>query len=431
MIRTLALLAAAAVSASLAASPAAAQNVAIVHARAYTMTSAQPVEDATIVIAGTRIVSVAAGGAAPAGARVVDAGGRTVTPGLMNAATQIGLTEVSSASDTTDQSIASGDLGAAFDVQYALNPNSTLIDLARADGVTRALSYPGSSASAPFSGVAVLLHLEPGPDILDRPNAAMFAVAGGSTESAGGSRAAQWQLLRNALDEARAFRTRPPSLAPRDQLLNRLDALALAPVLAGTMPLALMTDRESDIRQAIALARDYALKVIIIGGAEAWRAADALAAAKIPVILDPESNLPTSFDEIGARLDNAALLHRAGVLIGFSTAGGRIHLNYNAGAMLREGAGIAVANGLPYFEALKAISLNPARIWGIGDRYGTLAPGAEADVVIWDGDPLEPSSAPSMLFVGGRQASLETRQTALQRRYAPERMNDPLPPGYR
>lgn len=413
-----------------AASPARAETVAIVNAKAYTLTSPVPLEDATIVVTDGRIVSVTPGGAPPAGARVVDGGGRMVTPGLMNAAAQLGLSEVASASDTDDQSISSGSLGAAFDVQYALNPNSALVDLARADGVTRALSYPGGSASAPFSGLAALIQLVPGPDLLDKAGAAMFATAGGSNEQAGGSRAAQWQLLRNALDEAKAFRSRAPSLAPRDQQLNRADVAALLPVLAGTMPLALVTNRESDIRQAIDLARDYRLRVVIVGGAEAWRAASALAAANIPVILDPENNLPSSFDELGARLDNAALLYRAGVTVGFSTGGGRIHLNYNAGMMLREGAGIAVANGLPYVEALKAITLNPARIWGIADRHGTIAPGMEADLVIWDGDPLEPSSAPTSVFVGGREVALETRQTMLQRRYAPG-LSDPLPPGYR
>jgi imidazolonepropionase-like amidohydrolase len=408
-----------------------AETIAIVNAKAYTLTSAQPVENATIVMTNGRIVSVSAGGRPPAGARTVDAGGRIVTPGLMNSAAQLGLVEVSSASSTMEQSVTTGPLGASFDVQYALNANSTLIELARADGVTRALSYPGGSASAPFSGAAALIHLVSRPDILEKPKAAMFAAVGGSSDQAGGSRAAQWQLLRNALDEAKAFRARPQSLAPRDQLLNRLDAIALAPVVAGTMPLALMTDRESDIRQAIRLGRDYGIRVIIVGGAEAWRAASELAAAKVPVILDPESNMPNSFDELGARLDNAALLHRAGVMVGFSTGGGRIHLNYNAGMMLREGAGIAVANGLPYVEALKAISLNGARIWGVADRYGTISPGAEADVVVWDGDPLEPWSAPAALFISGRQVSLETRQTALQKRYAPGRSNDAMPPGYR
>lgn len=418
--------------AAFAAAPAAAETVAIVHARAHSIAAPVPVDDATILITDGRIVSLTAGGAVPPGARVIDAGNRPVTPALMSAATQIGLIEVAAASDTMDQSVGSGPLGAAFDVQYALNANSVLVQQARADGLVRAMSFPGGAATKPFAGQGALIRLVPGPSILDRPKAAMFVViGGGSSAGAGGSRAAQWVLLRNALDEAKTYAAAPKGSAPRDQLLNRLDIQALAPVLTRAMPLAIATNRESDIRQAIRLAADYRIRVVIVGGAEAWRVAPELAAAAIPVVIDPESNLPYSFDELGARLDNPALLRKAGVTIAFSVAGGGLHLSYNAGLALREGAGIAVANGLPYAEALKAITLNPAAIWGIGDRFGTLTAGADADIVIWDGDPLEPSSAPAVLLVQGREVSLTTRQTELRDRYAPARAEDALPPGYR
>ena len=411
--------------------PAQAETIAIVHARAHSIAVPTPIDNATIVMTDGKIMSVIAGGAVPAGARVVDAANRPVTPGLMSAATQLGLIEVASADGTMDQSVATGALGAAFDVQYALNANSVLVPQARADGLVRAMSFPGGAATAPFAGQGALIRLIPGPSILDRPRAAMFVtIGGGSSAKAGGSRAAQWSLLRNALDEAKVYAAAPRPNAPRDQLLNRLDIQALAPVLARTMPLAITTNRESDIRQAIRLASDYRIRVVIVGGAEAWRVAPELAAAGIAVVIDPEANLPTSFDELGARLDNAALLRKAGVTIAFSVAGGGLHLSYNVGLALREGAGIAVANGLPYADALKAITLNPARIWGMDD-FGTLTAGADADVVIWDGDPLEPSSAPAMLFVQGKAVSLTTRQTELRDRYAPAHAEDALPAGYR
>ena len=145
--------------------------------------------------------------------------------------------------------------------------------------------------------------------------------------------------------------------------------------------------------------------------------------------LDPQADLPQTFDAIGARLDNAALLARAGVTIAFSVSGNGIYLSYDAGIDMREGAGIAVANGLPYADALSAITKGPAAIWGI-DHGGTLAPGADADLVIWDGDPLEPASAPLAVFIDGVEASLATRQTALRDRYAPGRQ-DAMPPAYR
>ena len=408
---------------------ASAQSVAIIHARAMPVSSA-PVDDATILLTDGHVLSVTAHGAPPPGVRVIDAGGHIVTPGLVGAASQLGLTEVLAAADTTDQSVSSGPLGPAFDVHYALNPNSALLPVARADGLTRAMIFPGTAATAPFSGMGALIRLVPAGDILDRPRAAMFAAVGnGSQSRAGGSRAAQWTLLRNALDEGRRYSALPRSSGPRDQLLNRPDVEALAPVIAGTMKLAIQADRESDIRQAIRLAVEEKIHVVIMGGAEAWRAAPELAAVHIPVILDPQADLPQTFDAIGARLDNAALLAKAGVTIAFSVSGNGLYLSYDAGTGMREGAGIAVANGLPYADALAAITRGPATIWGV-DHAGTLAPGAEADLVIWDGDPLEPSSAPLTVFINGIEAPLTTRQTALRDRYAPGR-RDVMPPAYR
>jgi imidazolonepropionase-like amidohydrolase len=391
-----------------------ARPLAIVHATAVTMTASRPVANATIVVDGGRIASVQANGVAPAGAEIIDARGRTVTPGLVNGSTQLGLVEVSSATETRDTVATGGALGASFDVSYALNGNSALVALARADGLTRALSYPGASEVPPFAGLAALIRLRPGVDILDRPRAAMFVViGGGSWERSAGSRAAQWQLLREALKEARTVR--PLVATGRRLLLNPRDAAALRPVLAGAIPLAIVTHRESDIRQAISLANDFHIRVVIVGGAEAWRAADALALAHIPVILDPQLNLPGNFDQLGARQDNAAILARAKVRIAFGLAGGALGFNYNAGLALREGAGLAVANGLPYDEALRALTVNPLSIWG--GAGGTLAPGSDADLVIWDGDPLEPGTLADVVIIEGRQVSTENRQTDLMRRY--------------
>ncbi|HKZ72744.1 MAG TPA: amidohydrolase family protein, partial [Steroidobacteraceae bacterium] len=408
-----------------------AETTAVVAAKAYTLTSPGAIENATIVIRDGRIVSVVAGGVPPAGARVVDAQGRIVTPGLMSAGTQLGLIEVDSTA--ADATVSSGALGAAFDVQYALDPNSTSLALARADGLTRAVTFPSQSADAPFNGIGAVLRLEEGPKILDVPRAGMFATTGGmSAASAGGSRGAQWLLLRNALDEAKRCAAAPAqcrNAGQGEQLVNRLNREALGAVVQGTMPLAITAARESDIRQAIRLAGDYGIRVFVYGGAEAWRAAADLAARRIPVVLDPFANTPATFDEIGARADNAAILHRAGVTIAFAVPG--ISMTHNAGSIVREAAGLAVANGLPWDEALRALTVNPARIWGVDQRYGSLAPGKEADLVIWDGDPLEPSSAPVVVLVAGREVPLTSRQTELRDRYSPRRATDPLPPPFR
>ncbi|GIL39086.1 amidohydrolase family protein [Roseiterribacter gracilis] len=405
----------------LAAAPALAQTkpVAIVGATAWPLTDgADKIENATIVLRDGRIESVQANGPVPADAERIDARAKVVTPSLISAATQLGLVEVLGAQETVDRAVRNSPLGAAFDVQYALNPNSVLLRHVRADGVTRALSFPDGSGNPPFAGQAALLKLGDGPDLLDRAKVAMFVQAGGSfAKEVGGSRSAQWILLRNALDEAKRFRDIGKSGATRDQLLNHLEAEALQPVLDGKMPLAIVAQRESDIRQAVQLGQDYALRVVVIGGAEAWRAASLLAARNVPVILDPTFNLPLHFDEIGARIDSAALLHKAGVRIAFYVPGNTLMLSYNAGTAIRDAAGMAVANGLAYVEALCAITRNPAAIWGQAERYGTLAPGREADLVVWDGDPLEPTTNAVRVFVQGKDVSLATRQDALRDRY--------------
>jgi imidazolonepropionase-like amidohydrolase len=400
----------------LAGQPALSETVAITHAKAWTMTATEPVENATIVITDGKITSVTPGGAAPPAARLIDAKGRPVTPGLISAASHLGLLEVSNATETVDSGVKSGSLGAAFDVQYAINANSTLIQLARADGVSRAITYPVHSGVAPISGTGALLRLLDSSDLLERSDIGVFAVVGGrSSSDAGGSRAAQWKLLRNALDAAKTGLAAKASPATRTP-----EFLALEPVLAGKVPLGLSVDRESDIRQAIALASDYRLKVVIIGGVEAWMAADALAAARIPVILDPEVNLPGTFDELGARLDNASLLHKAGVTIATVVVENGIQQSYNAGLSMREGAGLAVANGLPYIDGLKSITSTPAQIWGMADRCGTLASGRDADLVIWDGDPLEPATLAVTVLIAGKEMSLVTHQTELRDRYLPK-----------
>ncbi len=425
--RRLALALALAVLVGLAAPAATAQSLVVTGAKAFTGEAV--VENATIVIRDGRIAAVAAGASAPAGLKVIDAHGRWVSVGLMNAGTQIGLVEVASLPETRDPAVKNGPLGAAFDVQYAINANSALLPQARVDGLTRAGDYPSGSATPPFLGQGAALRLSEGPDLLDRPDAIMFVEIGGMAAArTGGSRAAAWSLLRDALDEARRYREASRAPGPHDPRTNRPDLEALQPVIAGRTPLAVTASRESDLRQAVRLADDYGLRVVVFGGAEAWRLADLLAARGIPVVLDPFEDLPADYDSLGARPDNAARLRSAGVTIAFWVPG--VPFSYNPGSALREGAGTAVANGLPWAAAMRAITVEPARIWGVSDHYGMMAPGQDADLVIWDGDPLEPASAPVLVLVQGREVSRATRQTALRDRYTPRRDRHGWPAAY-
>lgn len=407
-----------------------ADSIAITGAKAYLQPGEPAIEDATILVVKGKIMAAGTGLAVPPGMRSVDAKGRIVTPGLMNSASQLGLVETETA-DTTDSGVVTGPFGASFDVQYGLNPNSTLIPVARADGLTRAMVIPVSSATPPFNGLGAVLRLSEGAEILDLPQAAVVAEVGGmAAPKSGGSRSAQWMSIRSALDAARRSSASKGSAdTDKSALLSASNVSALLPVLHRKIPLVIIAYRESDLRQAVALADDYGIRIVIIGADEGWRVADLLASHKIPVVLDPYASTPATYDQIGARLDNAALLDRAGVIISFKAA--FVHVSHNAGIAIREGAGVAVANGLPWSHALKALTTNPAETWGIAGHYGTLQLGKDADLVMWDGDPLEPSSAPAMVLVRGKQVSLETRQTDLEKRYRPNRAGDAVPPGYR
>mgnify|MGYP000391775406 CR=1 FL=1 len=181
------------------------------------------------------------------------------------------------------------------------------------------------------------------------------------------------------------------------------------------MPLIVVVHRAADIRQLLTLARENRLRVILSGAEEAWRVADEIAAAKVPVLLNPTSNIPSNFDMLGASLQNAAILRAAGVdiAIGGNDGGHRVReMRYNAG--------LAVSRGLPYAAGIEALTLAPARIFGVAGELGSIAPGKWADIVIWDGDPLEPLTQPTAIFVAGREQPLESRATELARRYAPQ-----------
>jgi imidazolonepropionase-like amidohydrolase len=411
---------------------AAADPIAIVGATLWTGTADQPVMDATIVIADARIVAIGTGLTPPAGARVIHAQGQVVTAPLDAAATQIGLVEVASASDTDDRAVQSGPLGAAFDVSLGVDANDLPMAAARAAGVARALVFPSPAATGIFAGQAARLDLAGRPDSVARARVALFVTAGGSAaHAAGGSRAAMWSYLRNALTEARQRGSNPGIDRPRDQLLSHVELEALLPVLAKRVPLAVVAEREADIRQAVAVGQDFNINIVIVGGAEAWRAAALLASRHVAVVLDPLDELPVSYDSIGARRDNAKRLAAAGVSIAFMVSGQGIYLSYDVGPALREGAGIAVANGLPYAQALRVITQSASQIWGDSRRTGILASGGPADLVVWDGDPLEPSTAPVAVFLNGSEVSPTTHQTLLRDRYRPpsgERQATPQSP---
>jgi imidazolonepropionase-like amidohydrolase len=399
--------------------------VAITGAKVYTLGRAGTLDDATVVLENGRIRAVGKGIAIPAGARTIDARGKVVTPGLFDSFTQIGLVEVNAVPGTRDGSEQSDHITAAFDVADALNPRSVLLPVNRIEGLTRAVVAPTPGKSL-IAGRGAVIHLGVGPDLLVRSPVAMFAVLGEEgARLAGGSRAGAILLLRQALDDALDYAAHKAAwerAERRPYALSHLDLEALVPVARGELPLVVTVDRASDIEAALRLAKERRLKLILASADEAWRVADQIAAAKVPVLLNPLDDLPTSFEKLGATLENAARLHRAGVTFAFMS--GDSHNARN----LRQGAGNAVAYGLPWDEALKAMTVNPARIWHLDDRLGSLEPGKEADLVIWDGDPLEVTTGAVQVFIRGVEIPMKSRQTELRDRY--KNLGGPLPPAY-
>ena len=396
-----------------------AQTIAITGGTVYPV-SGPRIESGTVVIRNGVITAVGANVAVPAGATVIDATGKWVTPGLFNAATQLGLTEIGAVQATNDGSLSGNEVAASFNVASALNPASQLIPVTRAAGITTALTIPTGGLIA---GQAVVIDLAgaTATDMLTGPRAAMI-VNLGARGAGGGSRAGILARLRQVLDDARQYQLRrgeynqarmQPLAAPA------ADLAALQPVLAGTLPVIMIAENHTDITAALKLAADYRLRLIIGGGAEAWMVADRLAAANVPVILAPLTNIP-SYEQLGARYGNAARLAAAGVRVAFTVSSDESHNARN----LKQEAGNAVSYGMPWDQALRAATLTPAEIFGLGARYGSLQAGRVANVVVWSGDPFELSSAAEHVFIRGQEVGLANRQAELLERYKT------LPPKY-
>jgi len=401
----------------------------ITHARVYTVGPQGTLPDADVLIVGGKIAGVGANLSA-AGAKVIDAHGKPVTPGLMVSWTQLGVLEIDLVSEGNDTTPNTAFEGAAFDVGDAVNPSSTLLPVARIRGITRSLTTPGDCGDV-FCGTSAVIDLGLGPDLVDKREAGVVAVlepTGGQGQK--NSRPDIWAKFRETLDDAREYWAqrggyRRPG-GSRDQRSNRIDLEALGPVIQGREPLLVHVERAQTIRQIVAYAQANHIKLVILGGAEAWRVADVLAQAQVPVVIDSNRNLPANFGEIGSTLKNAALLDKAGVKFAFQPQYGAAS---HYARTITQIAGNAVANGLNWDHALAAITKNPAEIFGV-DNYGTLEPGKDGDVVVWDGDPLEVTSAPTAVFIKGRQMPMVSRQTELRDRYRDlARKNPPL--GYR
>jgi hypothetical protein len=403
-------IAAALLAAGAALSPAPAQEILIRDAKVYTLSDG--VRDKTdVLLRDGKIALVGPGLKAAAAATVVEAHGQPLTPGIFGGLSQIGVDEIGGEPSTVDSGLAfKGADGAQqwrpeFDITRAFDPQSTLVPVARIEGITWTELAPGAVDNI-MGGQGAAVTLDGRQDAVLPGSRALFVSLGGAGKSlAGGSRAGTYMLFEQAIAEAR-------SKEPLGEktLLHPAGREVLSRYLSGGR-VVIEAERASDILEIIALTRKQGMKPVIYGGGEAWRVAKELADAHVPVILNPLQDLPYDFDRLASRLDNAALLQRAGVLIAFSPADG------HDARTIRQLAGNAVAHGLPWEAALAAITRNPAEIFGLGETHGRIALGRSADLVLWDGDPLEVTTIAAQVWINGRAVAMRSRQTELRDRY--------------
>ena len=339
--------------------------------------------------------------------RVEDLNGKLVTPGFIAPYSQLGIVEIGLVPETRDD--RSTVYSSGLSIVSAFNPHSTLIPYNLRGGITTALSVPSSSGL--YSGLASAFSLSSSlEESLISQDIALFS----NISSGEDSRAAKILLLEDSLDVAsRVLETdswNNERGLPSSSEYSSRDIIALKRVLSREIPLIVRADRASDILFLINFSIEKNIRLIISGGSEAWMVAKQLAKTKIPVILEPINNLPSSFNQLGARLDNASILNKAGVKI--LIASHETHNSY----LSRQAAGIAVSYGLPWDVALKSITSNVAEVFGL-KKIGMVKIGYTADLIIWGKDPLEVSAFAQQIYISGKLMSNESRSTRLRDRY--------------
>ena len=361
------------------------------------------------------------------GDKVIDATGKILTPGIISTDSEIGIVEIGALSVTRDDSSDLYQIG--FSIYDAFNPNSVLIPWNRSNGITSTITLP-QNTNSPIGGLGSFFVLDSDLKITGIKDNVMIGRVGGS---GGESRAETFSIMEDLLEFASSIDSKDmdsyedisdlidDSPIAETMELHPRDLKALFRLINDDLPLIMKANRASDILKLIEIKEKYDLNLIIMGAQEAGLVAEKIAQNEIPLIINPINNIPGSFDELAANIELASNLENLGITLMFNAP--RSH-NYH---LIRQGAGVAVANGMSYEGALKAITLSPVEIFKLGKR-GQIAQGNIADLIIWDADPLEPSSMPEKVFINGKDIDLTTRMSRLTDRYTKDKDK---PNGYR
>lgn len=409
--------------------PAPAKAIAIVGGKLLTITHGT-IEDGTVVLSGGKIVAVgpAKSTKVPAGAEVFDAKGMTVYPGLFDAETNLGLTEVAADQNSNDLAETADEIEPQMNVGDAFHAETVRIPVERLNGITNAIVAPASADSIPGQDAAIQLYGRDRDEILLQPGIALAMNFEGSvrrkanfngpskfptTRMGLASQIRQAFLDAQAYEVERAAAAKPDHKGPTPKRDLKLEALL--PYLHGEKPVVLAAYEGYEVEVAMSIAKEFHLKVILNHVTHAQDVLDEIASYHVPVIVGPIYDFPRPDERYDAVYSLPAELQKRGVKIAISSAGGGEGGSRN----LPYAAGYAVAYGLSYDEALKAITLNPAEMFGLGDKLGSLDVGKTANVVVANGDPLDVRTSVKQVFIDGNAVPMVSRQTKLRDEYMP------------
>jgi imidazolonepropionase-like amidohydrolase len=411
-----------------------ATTYAITHAKIFTL-AGSTIEDGTLIIRDGKIAAVGVTLDIPAGAQVIDAKGLQIYPGFFDSVTQMGLREIGAVSATVD-STETGNFNPDVVAATAVSPSSEHIPVTRAAGITEVLAVPGSGgfdsggSSNVIGGQASAIHMAGWEidDMLIKKSAAMVvnwpAIETESFDFSTFSRKEKpfteakqeydkqvnelTEWLERARHYAQAMEKGSGARYDRDLKLE-----ALVPVVRGELPLLVVADRLREIRNAVEFCDKQKLKMILAGGSEAYKVKDLLRSKGISVILRPPLELPPDEDDAYDRMmSQPAELAAAGVRFAIAS------FDNSFARRLGQNAATAVAYGLPYEEALKAVTIYPAQIFGMSDQIGTLEQGKLANLIVTNGDPLELTTDVKYLFIKGQLTSMDNKHLRLHEKYA-------------
>lgn len=402
---------------------------AIVGARIVTVSGAT-IDNGTVVIQNGKIVAVGAGVSVPSGAEKIDGKGLSVFPGMIDAATDLGLSEIPLGVPGSVDTTETGDFNPNAKAIKGINPHSTHVNVTRINGVTTVVTRPEGGV---ISGQAALINLNGSTQddmaivptvglVINFPRVAGRGFGGGFGRGAAPDfnqlvqrRDQQLDELKKRFKEAENYsRAREAYTADKTlpYVAENSKFEAMIPYIRGQKPVFFLAERATDIKGVVKFVTDMKLKGIIMGGVEAWKVADDLKKSDISVIYTNIYNLPIHDDDpYDSMFEAPSKMAASGIKYCISTG-----VNGDDGGEVRDlpyEAGMAGAFGLPKDEALKSVTLYPAQILGVADRLGSIDVGKDANIVVTDGDILEPRTNVKYLFIGGRLLPLTSRQTEL------------------